>query len=196
MSKYHTVTFGEIERAIDIMGGLKVFQEFLSGEYTIVPSPKKKRTLADYWTSREGLRVYDTLAKYILPITQEDGKSDVSACHFITLSHNMYDRAIIEKYLKGRKEVEKNAFTLNQIGSLLNAQWDGENGPLLVHDGVRGATNVFYCMGAGGELCTVSVCRSTQQWEIAAWPLKDESATWPRGSRIFYNKSEHSPSLG
>ena len=133
--------------------------------------------------TRKGLYIHEFFTKRILQFAKGSDTADTSGCDSLDLPKNMSDREIIDMYLGGMEEAKKNAFTLNQLRTYLDNQWDGSDGPLLVN----GYANIFYCIGEGGKLFAVHAARNGGEWALHDWYL-GEHAYWFAGNRIFRNK--------
>jgi hypothetical protein len=82
-----------------------------------------------------------------------------------------------------RNEIKKLTFTLNQIRSFIDAQWDGKEGKLLVN----GCTNSFYFMYGDGPPFAIIVSWRNGGWHVDGnWSHKQGRRQ--SGSRIFFNK--------
>jgi len=122
----------------------------------------------EFFTTRTGLWVSSSFKERMI---FEDGK--VEQVDSFDLTENSYD-----------SEIEQKPVTLSTVQSLIEKQWNGEEGKLLVN----GYTNLFYVVGANGVLFVVRVRwrADFRRWGVDAWGL-DESGDWNAGYRVFRN---------
>ena len=96
----------------------------------------------------------------------------------------MDDNDFQNEYPCGVVEAKKHTFTLNQVATYLNAQWNGEDGPLLTSN--RG--NTFHIVGEGGKSFDLDVCRHGALWAVGSWNHRDRPYS-NGGFRVFHNKN-------
>jgi hypothetical protein len=170
-------------KATGINDPVEAVRSFNNNEWALSRVAKAIMSLAQYFVSRKGLYVYDSFAKRVLPFAKESDTADISKCDAVNLTRNMSDTEIIDEYLGGMEELKKNVFTLSQLCTFLDNQWNGNEGVLLTN----GYVNVFYCLGEGGALFAVSANRLDGEWHVLDWHLVGHGS-WSAGYRIFRNK--------
>lgn len=103
-----------------------------------------------------------------------------STLRFGKLSRRSVDGPIIAE-LGGEEKAET---TLTEFHALLQAQKDGENGPLLTN----GYANIFYVRDVNGVLRAVGAGWDGGGWHVVARPVTDPYG-WGYGSRVFSRNS-------
>jgi hypothetical protein len=167
---------------VDLLQKLKARVRTLD-ELALFLQGKNPFSLAGYFCTRDGLYVYESFTKRVLPFAKETDTAVIDNCDYVGLRRNMSDTDIINTYLGGMEEAKKNAFTLPQVRTYLDNQWNGEEEPLLTN----GYANIFHVLGEGDVLFAVRVYRDCGRWNLRDWRL-DEEHDWPVGVRIFLNK--------
>lgn len=155
-----------------------------SGEWDIVPASQILASIDPFWENRQDFAVYDTFTRCVLPAVRDGETADLSGCYFKNLSLGMRGTDILREYCQHNEGQDPLCFTLNQIRSYLQDQWDGEeDGPLLVHSSLY---NLFLCRAIGKAVMIVSVIFFEGHWNIQAHPL---SHHWSLDNRIHVRRS-------
>jgi hypothetical protein len=212
MAKYHDLTIGQMEAAINRMGGWEAFQGFLRGEFELTPIAKAVATAmltlvgtvivpatTEKFVAKEKF-VRDTGRKAKVKISylggnfiswflNGDGKTEDSikeqTLHYYKLRQSSVDGPIITE-LGGEAKAET---TLSEMFSLMEKQGKGEDGVLLNN----GYANIFYIKDSAGVLRTVIV-----DWDVGGWSVGADSVGHPRrwgvGRQVFSRNSVLEPS--
>ena len=161
---------------------------------TQVASKTNNVTLAQRFTTREGLFINFRFETRVLPFHNDGDTADISNCGSVDLLQDMNDTKIIEEHLGGMEQAKKNAFTLNQVWANIQAQPNGIDGKMLTN----GYANVFYCMGENEVLFAVHVFWDYEHrmWSVFDYGLdkfdwlhdEDMDIDGNAGSRVFRNK--------
>lgn len=149
-------------------------------------TPEQKKELTSYWCTRKGLNLSDNFSEVLQDARVCDTKEYVSdnSYDYVVLPRNMKNREVLDEYLEGEDQFMMFALTLNQIRRLINAQWNGENGPLVLN----GDANYCCFLGKSGILYHIRIYRRADCWSILANRiLFGAVGSWnPR--RLFRNK--------
>jgi len=145
-----------------------------------VNTRRERLPLECYWRDRDRLSIYTVMGdshsfySRILPFAKVDDTADITGCDYV-------DQL---KDVMCPHDSELLGFTLNQIRAFIDAQWKGEDGPLLTN----GNANIFYCIGIYGNRYAVRVTSSHRGgWNFTVCHLSGFE-TWKAGSRVFRNK--------
>ena len=128
-------THGWSKAIVQKMGGVKIADAFLRGEYELKPVMQAPEGMFDskkYFTIRDGLYVFPEFTRQIVLAYQhlilKRGIEDVD---HVDLYSNMDDCEIIAKCLGGDEEARKHSFTPDQFADLIDAQRGGTSGVLV-----------------------------------------------------------------
>ncbi len=122
--------------------------------------------------------VWDNFRDWFLP--KEEQQFGGSTLKYGKLSRSSVDGPIIAE-LGGEEKAET---TLTELFSLMQAQKNGENGPLLTN----GYANIFYIRDAKGVLRTVGADWGGVGWDVGAGSVTNPYA-WDDALRVFSRNS-------
>ena len=123
----------------------------------------------EFFVTRKGLYLWNDISR-VLKNAQAVDSAGAATLRSFNLVKNAYDKEI-KAELPEHHEVE-----LWQIAELIDAQKNGENGPLLTN----GYANIFYVAGYAVNARWNAVDR---EWNVDAWRLVDDY--WNAGFRVF-----------
>lgn len=108
---------------------------------------------AKYFVNRKGLSVSVEFIEHILPAYQDSiPKRGIEGVNLIDPPRFANDRDIAAEYLGNSEEARKGALTLDQLAELIDAQWEGKVGKLLIN-----SSNTLPMNGKDGVLFFVFV---------------------------------------
>ena len=204
MAKYNDLTVGQMEAAINKMGGWENFQAFLRDEYTLTKVAKAvaaalltmigtvsiAATPTEFVTSEKFVVNTKASAKVKISYVGDNFKtwfSDKVEAPFAgselcyqKLAKNSRDLPIIEE-LGGEEKAET---TLTEMFALMERQGHGQEGALLNN----GWANIFYVRDVNALLRTVRVSWRNGSWGVPAFPI-DRPNGWLADRQVFSRNS-------
>lgn len=141
--------------------------------------------LATFFQPSDGLMFRDHcgFVEDLLPPVGDES-ADVPRVAFEDLPRWVNSAGIYDKYFKGANGAKRHPVALGQLKALLQKQWNGEEGQLLV----GGQSNLVHVLGCDG--CTIfDVILHRQQgtWYIAHCRFGDPEE-YRVGPRVLYNE--------
>lgn len=196
--KYGTIDLGQIEALINYVGGEDNVGKILSGKVKLTLSevePEKhlafrrnftlpaRATLFDpreFFKNRPGLYVWDDFRERIVSVAKPTDTLPETVLASFDLSLDSNDAEIRAGLPEGHVFQDASEFLLHLVG-MIELQKDGGEGELLNN----GYANIFYVLGAKGEVFAVRVrwLSDDRGWRVNALRLVE--FRWLAGHRAF-----------
>jgi len=191
--KYGDVTLGQVEAAINKLGGMDNWLRFLAGDLvvkiasllkqitTVAVSGAKKFVAADAFgpDNPDGIKLYlgDNFKKHFLGKIEEDVESTTIAIH--RLEKSARDPEIMTELGANKKQ---RIIKLAHFYQLIKAQAQGQEGSLLVN----GCANIAYIPDDEGTVWAVYAdwYSGSRVWSVDAYSVEDP-VEWSAGYQVL-----------
>ncbi len=180
------LTAGQLNAIVKKLGGHEAALRFLNDEIVVSEPPKaavqkfyeevlgapltKQFVPTEFFKNRQGLYLWNDMQRVLKNAKIIEPTQGAAKFRSFDLVKNARDREI-KAELSENHEVE-----LWQIAQLIDAQTDGEDGPLLTN----GYANIFY---VAGYAVSVHWDADYREWDAGGWGL--DGGGWGAGDRVF-----------
>ncbi len=207
MAKYNELTVGQMEAAINMMGGWEKFQSFLRGEFklnhvaatvndaysngtntVVIPAIMEMFVAAEMLviSTKPSARVKISHigANFTAWFLKRRGKIEEPNSEQILRYHNLWVESADTFIIKGLGGEMKAETTLSEMFSLMEKQRYGEAGVLL-----NKAANMFYIRDRAGVLRRIHMYWWNNGWEFEAYPVEPEHGFGLKAGPRFFSRN-------
>lgn len=130
----------------------------------------KEFDCSNFFRTENGIRFWPTFKNRVLSAAATISSPKDTPLQYFSLTKNAYDFEIKNELPDGHQ------CELWQIATLMQHQWNGEEGPLLTQEPFG---NLFFVQNS-----VLHVTRRNGVWGVGDWML-GERGLWPAGDRVF-----------